>query len=68
MKRVIIDLEDDYSDVLAVTAIGMVPNGGGHVLNVHGGIALDLHEKNKAHYAQVFGSDGKLMIAEVYDE
>lgn len=66
MKRVIIDLQDDYADCLSATAIGMINNAyGGTQLNVHGGIAFDLHKKDSAHYEQFIDADGKINFREV---
>lgn len=49
-----------------LTSIGMIPQGSGHMLNVHGGMAIDLHLQKSAHYKQVW-EDGKLNLIEVKD-
>lgn len=66
MKRVIIDLDDSYADVLTMTSIGMVQHESGSMLNVHGGMALDLHNVHgQVHYEQIRGDDGMVILRKV---
>lgn len=64
MKRVIIDLLDDYADCLSVTATGIRQVGSETVLNVHT-YSMDIHNgKDEVHYVQAYGSNGVLFERE----